>query len=410
MENKEFDLILKHGHVIDPKNGISKVMDVAISEGRIAAVRRRISAARAKQVVDVSGAYVTPGLIDIHVHVYPCGQLSGVSIVADGQSFSSGVTTMVDAGSSGAADFGRFKESVIDKSRTRILAFLNIVDIGMDLEREQDVSRMKPEIAAGIVNAYPDILVGIKAAHYWTRQPWDDAHPPWANVERALVAGELCQKPLMMDWWPRPPERTYAELILEKLRPGDIHTHVFAQQFPIIKDDGKVNEVMFQGQERGIIFDVGHGAGSFWFRNAVRAAKQGFLPNSISTDLHTGNAATGLVTNMLNVMNKFLNMDVPLEDVIKRSTEAPAQEVGHPELGNLDVGAEADIAVLQVRKGIFGFIDCGRAKMVGDRKIECLLTLRNGEIVFDPNGISMPEWERAPEAYWVRPQLQRVKK
>ncbi|MCD6520582.1 MAG: amidohydrolase/deacetylase family metallohydrolase [Anaerolineae bacterium] len=396
---EQFDILLKGGHVIDPKNNLSKKLDVAISQGKIAAVAENIPASKAQKVIDLSGLYVVPGLIDMHVHVYP--QHFQISIVADGQSFSSGVTTMVDAGSSGAANFGDFKERVIDKSKTRILAFLNVVDLGMGGDFEQDVSRMNPQIAAGIAKAYPELIVGIKVAHYWTWKPWDKDHQPWDNVERGVEAGELCGKPVMVDFWPRPPERSYADLILKKLRPGDIHTHVFAQQFPIIDESGKVNKVLFQARERGIIFDVGHGAASFWFRNAVPAVKQGFIPDSISTDLHTGNAANGLVTNILNVMSKFLNMGLSLEDVISRATLAPAREIGHPELGNLDVGAEADVAVLRLQEGQFSFIDCGKARMDGTKKLECVLTLRKGEIVFDPGGLSMPAWEEAPEDYWI---------
>lgn len=393
-----FDLILKGGHVLDPRNNISRVMDVAVKGGKIARLAEGIPPSAGDTVVDVSHLYVVPGLIDMHVHLDPRYFPGG--IVADGQSFSSGITTMVDAGSIGAANFGDFKEQVIDKSKTRVLAFLNVVDLGMGGPHEQDVSRMVPEVAAGVAQAYPDLIVGIKVAHYWTRQPYDAEHGPWDNVDRGVEAGRLCEKPLMVDFWPRP-ERTYAELILEKMRPGDIHTHVFAQQFPIIDDDGKVNDILFQAQERGVIFDVGHGGGSFWFRNAVRAVEQGFAPDSISTDLHTGNVANGLVTNVLNVMSKFLNMGLDLEDVIEKATDAPAREIGHPELGSLDVGAWADIAVLALEKGDFGFIDCGRAKMRGDRKLRCVLTVHDGDIVYDPEGLSMPLWEEAPSDYWV---------
>lgn len=393
-----FDLVLKGGHVIDPKSDISEAMDVAVKDGRIARLGKDMPCSRAGEVVDVSGLHVTPGLIDIHVHLDPRYFPGGV--VADGQSFSSGVTTMVDAGSTGATEFGDFKEQVIDKSKTRVLAFLNVVDLGMGGEWEQDVGRMAAETAGGVARAYPDLIVGVKAAHYWTWQPYDQDHGPWDNVDRALEAGEICRKPLMVDFWPRP-ERPYEELILEKLRPGDIHTHVFAQQFPIIDEDERVNRALFQAQERGVVFDVGHGEGSFWFRNAVRAVRQGFIPNSISTDLHTGNAANGLVIDLLNVMSKFLNMGLTLEDVIGRATVAPAREIGHPELGGLDVGAEADIAVLELQEGRFGFIDCGGAKMIGDRRLRCVLTLRGGEIVHDPEGLSMPRWEEAPESYWV---------
>jgi len=397
-ESKPFDLLLKGGHVIDPKNGLSATRDVAVLDGRIAAVGSDLKGP-ATTTVDVSGLYVTPGLIDMHVHVDTAHGFRG-SVEADGQSFSSGVTTMVDAGSAGSANFGEFKVRLIDSARTRILAYLNVVDLGMGGDYEQDVSRMNPVAAAGVAQAYPDLIVGIKGAHYWTRLPWDDAHRPWDNVDRGLEAGELCGKPLMIDFWPRP-ERPYEDLILKKLRPGDIHTHVFAQQFPIILDDGQVNPALFEAQERGVILDVGHGAGSFWFRNAVRAVRGGFMPNSISTDLHTGNAATGLVTNIANVMSKFLSMGVSLEDVIRLTTLTPAQEIGHPELGTLDVGAEADIAVFQLQTGEFAYTDCGRAKMLGNRRLRPMLTVRAGKIAFDPEGLSMPLWEEAPPEYWV---------
>jgi len=398
--DREFDLVLKNGHVIDPKNSISKKMDVGIADGLIASVAEDIPPSKAEKVVDVAGAYVTPGLIDMHVHVYP--QCVSLGLVADGQSFSSGITTMVDAGTIGAANFGEFKELVIDRSRTRVLAFLNVVDLGMGGAYEQDVSRMDPEIAAGVAEAYPDHIVGIKIAHYWTHQPYDADHQPWDSVDRGVAAGKLCNKPLMVDFWPRP-ERPYADLILKKMRPGDIHTHVFAQQFPIIKEDGKINEIMFEAQKRGVILDVGHGGGSFWFRNAVRAVEQGFIPDSISTDLHRGNAANGIVTNLLCVMNKFLNMGLSVDDVVMRATVAPAREIGHPELGTLDVGAEADVAVLKLHTGAFSFIDCGRAKLKGDKKLECVLTFRRGQVAYDPSGMTMPEWQDAPERYWKLP-------
>jgi dihydroorotase len=224
-------------------------------------------------------------------------------------------------------------------------------------------------------------------------------------VERAVEAGELCGKPVMVDFWPRPPERPYPDLILKKLRPGDIHTHIFARQFPIVDTNNKVYEYLYQAQDRGIIFDLGHGAGSFWFRNAVPALKDGFAPDSISTDLHMGNI-NGPVVSMINTMSKCLSMGMPLQEVIMRSTVAPAQEIAHPELGTLSVGAEADIAVIRHLEGSFGFSDCGRARMIGKEKLECVMTLRAGEIVYDPTGLSMPQWENAPEFYWEIPNFQ----
>ena len=394
----QFDLLLKGGQVIDPKRGTTRIADVAISGSRIALVDKDIPPARAKKVLAVGGYYVTPGLIDMHVHVYPSH--FDLGLVADAHSFRSGVTTMVDAGSGGVANFLDFKERVVDKSRTRVLVYLNVVDNGMGGDWEQDVSRMVSEATAALARAYPELIVGIKAAHYWTSKPWDATHAPWDNVERAVRAGELCQKPIMVDFWPRPPERSYADLILHKMRPGDIHTHVFGQHFPIIDEAGIVNPVLFQARKRGLIFDVGHGAGSFWFRHAVRAIAQGFIPDSISTDLHIKNV-NGPVLNTLTTMSKFLSMGLPLQEVIYRTTLTPAQEIGHPELGTLDVGAEADVAVIALLEGDFVFTDCGKAKMCGNKRLECVLTVRRGEIVYDPQGLSMPEWEKAPAEYWA---------
>lgn len=397
-----YDILLKNGHVIDPLNHIDRKMDVAITAQKVAAVEADINPALAKQTVDVTGRYVTPGILDIHVHVYHTREPEGLSVMADSHSFRSGVTTMVDTGTAGAKHFLHFKRTVIDQVKTRVFAYVNIVDLGMIGDFEQDIRTMDPELCAATVLMYPDLCVGVKTAHYWTRLPWDAEHPPWAAVDRAVEAGNLCKKPVMVDFWPRPPERSYQELILEKMRPGDIHTHVYAQQFPVLDEHGKPNRFLFEARERGVIFDVGHGAGSFWFRNAYPAMQNGFSPDSISTDLHTRNVH-GVVVDMQTTMSKILNCGMPLQEVIYRSTVTPAQEIGHPELGHLSVGAEADVAVFNLLEGDFTFVDCGRAKMKGDRKFECVMTLRAGEIVFDPSGLSMPEWPDAPEAYWKLP-------
>lgn len=397
-----YDILLKNGHVIDPLNNIDRKMDVAITAQKVAAVEADINPALAKQTVDVTGRYVTPGILDIHVHVYHTREPEGLSVMADAHSFRSGVTTMVDTGTAGAKHFLHFKRTVIDQVKTRVFAYVNIVDLGMIGDFEQDIRTMDPELCAATVLMYPDLCVGVKTAHYWTRLPWDAEHQPWAAVDRAVAAGNLCKKPVMVDFWPRPPERSYQELILEKMRPGDIHTHVYAQQFPVLDDNGKPNRFLFEARARGVIFDVGHGAGSFWFRNAYPAMQNGFSPDSISTDLHTRNVH-GVVVDMQTTMSKILNCGMPLQEVIYRSTVTPAQEIGHPELGHLSVGAEADVAVFNLLEGDFTFVDCGRAKMKGDRKFECVMTLRAGEIVFDPSGLSMPEWPDAPEAYWKLP-------
>jgi len=223
---------------------------------------------------------------------------------------------------------------------------------------------------------------------------------PWAAVDRAIECGNLANVPVMFDFWPRP-ERTYEDL-LKKMRPGDIHTHVFAQQFPILLADGKINPALAEARARGVIFDVGHGAGSFWFRNAVPAFKQGFIPDSMSTDLHTGDYD---VVSMTNVMSKFLAMGAPLTDVIRRSTVNPAAEIRRTELGTLSVGKAADIAVLELMKGQFGYIDCGVARMDGNVRLQALMTIVAGRILYDPSGLSMVQWEKARPQYFNNPAL-----
>jgi dihydroorotase len=207
----------------------------------------------------------------------------------------------------------------------------------------------------------------------------------------------------MVDFWPRPPERSYPDLILNKLRPGDIHTHVFAQQFPIVAPDGKLFEHLFRARARGVRFDLGHGAGSFWFRNAVPALEQGFAPDTISTDFHMGNV-NGPVVNMAKTMSKYLAMGMPLRDVVERSTTAPAMLVGHPELGTLSPGTEADVSVFRLDEGRFGCADCGRTRIEGTHNLACALTVRAGRVVFDPSGLTMPPWRDAPPAYWMTPE------
>jgi len=383
-------LLLKGGHVIDGKNHINAVRDVAVADGRIAAVSPDIPAAKAAKVVDVSGLYVTPGLVDMHAHVYAgTGQRGAYcgdnSVYPDGFTFRTGVTTVVDAGSSGWRNFPDFKDRVIDRSHTRVLAFLNIVGAGMAGKVEQDVEQMDPKAAAEQAMRYRDIIVGIKTAHY--------AGPEWTAVERAVEAGTLANIPVMVDFGTFRPERPFQDLVLKKLRPGDIYTHMYLSWVPMLDDSGRVLPYLFEARRRGVIFDVGHGGGSFLFRQAVPAMRQGFGPDSISTDLHIGSMNAGM-KDMLNVMSKFLNMGMPLDEVILRSTWTPAREIKHEELGNLSVGAAADVAVLRVEEGHFGFVDTYGARLRGTRKLECELTVRNGRVVWDLNGITREDWDK----------------
>ena len=393
---QKYDLLLKGGHVIDPRNRISAVRDVAIANGKIAAVAANINPADALKVVDASGYYVTPGLVDIHVHVYAGtgerGSYAGDnSLYPDGFTLRAGVTTIVDAGSSGWRSFDDFKQRIIDRSRTRVLAFLNIVGYGMRGDTfEQNLQDMEARPTADMALRHKGLIVGIKTAHY--------AGPEWAPVERAVEAGTTANIPVMVDFGSNRPERPMAELVTRKLRPGDIYTHAYSGLRNELDESGRVNPGMWEGRKRGVIFDVGHGGGSFAWRIAVPALKEGFLPDSISTDLHIGSMNSGM-KDMLNVMDKFLAMGMSLDDVVLRSTWNPAREIRHEDLGHLSVGAPADIVVLRLENGNFGFVDMYGARFRGTQKLTCELTLRDGKVVYDLNGMTRPDWTTLPRDY-----------
>ena len=386
-----YDLLLKGGHAIDRKNGISAVRDVAILEGKVAAVSAGIPAAQAKKVVNVAGLYVTPGLIDIHAHVFSGeggGMLAGGhgSIHPDSFAFRVGVTTVVDSGSSGRRNFAQFKRTVVDRARTRVLVFLNILGVGMPGDdMEQDVSDMDAKAAAELALANRDTIVGIKVGHY--------RGPDWVPVERGVEAGTIAKIPVMVDFGAFRPERPFQQLVLEKLRPGDIYTHAFYGPVPILDEKGRLLPYLFEARKRGVLFDVGHGGAAMIFRQAVPAVRQGFPPDSISTDVHSGSLMAGM-KDMLNVMSKFLNMGMTLDDVVLRSTWNPAREIQRQELGHLSVGATADIAVLRLEKGDFGFVDSWGARMAGNRRLTCELTVRSGRVVYDLNGTTRENWEK----------------
>jgi dihydroorotase len=387
MYAQEYDLLFKGGHVIDPKNKISARRDVAIKDGHIAAVETDIPAAKAAKTVNVAGLYVTPGLVDLHVHAYAGTgtEYTGPSSVRpDDHSFRSGVTTVVDAGSSGWRNFEDFKKLIIDNSRTRVLAMLNIVGAGMAGIPEQNLQDMDPAKAAEMVAKYKSIIVGIKTAHY--------AGPEWTPVENAVKAGEIAHIPVMVDFGQFRTERPFEDLVTKKLRPGDIYTHFFLSSVPMLDDAGKLRPYLFEARKRGVIFDVGHGGGSFLFRQAVPAIKQGFLPDSISTDLHIGSMNGGMMT-MLTTLSKFLNIGMTLDDVILRATWNPAREIQRQDLGHLSVGAPADIAVLRLAKGNFGFVDVNGARMQGTQKLEGELTTKDGKVIWDYNGMTRSDWK-----------------
>jgi dihydroorotase len=372
-----YDLILKGGHLIDPKNNIDTPNQVAIKDGKIAAIAPDLPDT-ATQIIDVSGLYITPGLIDIHMHAY--GGFNAW-LFPDPHYLNTGTTTVVDTGSAGWQDFENFKDTIMDNSVTRVLAFLNIAGGGMTGAPEQDTNGMSARRCADTILQYPQHLVGTKSAHF--------GGLGWESTGGAIEAARLSNSITMVDFSPKP-ERTYAEM-LARFSPGDIHTHVYSTRTTLLNDQQQVNDYAWQARQRGIIFDTGHGNQSFYFHIAVPAMQQGFPPDTISTDLHRRSRLLSNAT-MDTTMSKFLALGMPLQEVIYRSTWRPAEVIRRPDLGHLSVGAEADLAVLDVLEGDFKFVDSTRSHFPGRHKLQCHMTLRAGEVVWDMHGRSFPLW------------------
>jgi len=390
--SQPYSIVIKDGHVIDPKNNIDGIMDVAISNGKIALVGKNIDTKQAAQVVNAKGFYVTPGLIDIHSHNFfgtePDHYLSNglVALPPDGFTFRSGVTTVVDAGGAGWKSFSTFKKNVIDNSQTRVLSFLNIVGEGMrGGAYEQNTSDMDGKMTGLVAKANPGVVVGVKVAHYVGYE--------WTPVDRAVEAGNLANIPVMIDFGGSTPPLPIEELFMKHLRPGDIFTHCFGHlktREAIV--DEKTNDLkpfVWEARKRGIVFDVGYGGISFAFDQAIPAIKKGFYPNSISTDLH-GGSMNDAMKDELTCMSKFLAIGMPFNEVIKAATWNPAQEIKREDLGHLSVGAEADLAIFNLRTGKFGLFDYTGYKIEADKKFECEMTIRAGKIVYDLDGIANP--------------------
>ena len=394
--SQTYSIVIKEGHVIDPKNNIDGVMDIAIQDGKIVQVAKNIDAKQAAQVVNAKGFYVTPGLIDIHTHNFVGTNLDQAymngpaGVIPDGFTFRSGVTTIVDAGSSGWRTFPEFKKNIIDRSQTRVLAFLNIVGEGMRGSfYEQDVTDMDAKLAAIVARSNRKDIVGIKLAHYVGHE--------WTAADRAAEAGRNADIPVMIDFGGSKPPLSIEELFFKHLRPGDIFTHCYAQldtrEFIVDTITKQVKPFVIEAQKKGIIFDVGYGGISFSFSQAIPAIKNGFYPNSISTDLHTG-SMNNAMKDQLSVMSKFLVMGMNLQSIIKASTWNPAREIRREELGHLSVGAIADVTILNVREGKFGYFDYTGYKIEGKKKLECEMTIKGGKIVYDLNGIASPVFVR----------------
>ena len=388
--SQEIDLLIKGGHVIDARNRIDAKIDVAIADGRILKVARNIPVDNARKVIDASSCYVAPGLIDPHTHVF-VGSKSGFadgfsSVSPDDITLKAGITTVVDAGTSGWRNFPVFKEQVIDRSTTRVLSFLNIAGSGMTgYPSEDNVNDMDVRMTAQVIGQYPDIIVGVKIGHY--------RGSDWTPFDQALEAGRVADVPLMVECHlPLLP----LEGILERMRPGDIYTHTYCRASDrecLLDDDLMIRPYVLEALQKGVRFDVGHGGGMFHFDIAVPALEQGLLPSSFGSDLHRYSMNSGM-KDMLDIMSKFLNMGMDLKDIVSRATWSSALSIKREDLGNLSEGAVADVVVLSIREGEFGFIDTKRNKLTGTKKLEAELTIREGKVVWDLNGMAANEWKK----------------
>jgi len=388
-QTQAYNIVIKGGHVIDPKNNIDGLMDIAVRDGKIALVARNIDATGALQVVDATGMYVTPGLIDMHAHAHQRG-MGPNPIPIDGFSFRSGVTTAVDAGTTGWRTFPEFKRRVIDVSQTRVLAFLNIVGEGLRGDPfQQNIRDMLVAPAVECARNNPDIIVGFKLAHF--------VGYDWTPIQRATEAGRIMNMPFMIDLGSSTPPLPLDSLFLHYLNPGDIYTHVYGGNPNIgtgggrqaIVLDGQLRPFMQAARDRGIYFDVGHGGSSFFYPVAIPATQAGFFPDVIGTDLNAS-AMNGSMMNILICMDKMMALGMDLKGVITANTWNPARIIKRTDLGHLSVGAEADIAILGMRTGKFGLLDGRGVRMETNTKLECEMTIRAGRIVYDLNGIAVP--------------------
>lgn len=396
---QNYNIVIKGGHVVDPKNNIDEILDIAIKDGKIAKVARNIDPDEGIQCVNAKGFYVVPGIIDMHVHVFHGNNLNQEymdgpnSVPPDGFTFRVGVTTVVDAGCAGWRTFDTFKRQTIDRSKTRVLAFLNIVGEGMrGGPFEQNILDMNPKRTADFARKYSDDIVGIKLAHYSGRD--------WTPVKLAEEASLLADIPLMVDFGSANPALSLDTLFMQVFRPGDIYTHCFGGspetgetrpggREAIVNTKGELKPYVWKARERGILFDVGYGGSSFNYFQAIPAVKAGFYPDFISTDLHIGSMNSSM-KDILSIMSKFLLMGMDFNSVIKSVTWDPARTLKREDLGNLSEGSEADVAILSMRKGKFGFWDRNGYKMEGKRKFECEMTIKGGQIVYDLNGLAEP--------------------
>src|SRR6266851_4612286 len=362
-----FDLVLRGGRVIDPSQKLDAVTDVAFATGKVVRVGTELSVDPGTDVRDVSGYIVTPGLIDLHTHVY----WGGTSLGIDAEDFCrrSGVTTAVDTGSAGPGNFLGFRKHVIERSEVRILAYLHVSFAGIYafsprvmVGESEDIRLMAPIDAVEVANANRDIIVGIKV-RVGARASGRSGTAP---LDIALQAAEEAGMPLMAHIDDPPP--SYEEVIA-RLRPGDILTHAF-RPFPNspATAQGTVKRAVSEARRRGVLFDIGHGKGSFAFKTARAMLSNGFFPDTISSDVHAL-CIDGPAFDQVTTLSKFLCLGMPLTDVIAASTVNAAFALKRPELGSLRPGSVGDATILSVKDGRFDYVDVVGEDLMGDLRI-----------------------------------------
>jgi dihydroorotase len=361
------DLVLRGGRVIDPSQGLDRVCDVGFSNGKVAAIGENLKSDASTVVRDVTGLIVAPGLIDLHTHVY----WGGTSLGIDAEDFcrTSGVTTAVDTGSAGPGNFMGFRRHVIERSQVRILAYLHVSHAGIYgfsntvmVGESEDIRLMDPVTAASVADANRDVIVGIKV-RVGRHASGDQGTAP---LGIALQVAEETGLPLMAHIDEPPP--SYEEVI-DRLRPGDVLTHAF-RPFPNAPctAQGTVKPAVLAARRRGVLFDIGHGMGSFAFKTARAMLANGFPPDTISSDVHAL-CINGPAFDQVTTMSKFLCLGMSLPDVIKASTETAAFALKRPELGSLKPGSAGDATILSVDEGEFDYVDVVGEHMIGDRRI-----------------------------------------
>jgi dihydroorotase len=362
-----YDLILKGGHVIDPSQKIDGIMDVAFRDGKAAACKPNLTGDQGTEVRDVSGYIVTPGLIDMHTHVY----WGGTSLGIDPDAFcrTSGVTTSVDTGSAGPGNWLGFRKHVIERSQARVLAYLHVSFAGIFgfsktvmVGESEDVRLMAPAECAEVAAANRDLVVGIKV-RVGRHSSGDQGSAP-LNI--ALQVADEVGMPLMCHIDHPPP--SYEEVI-GMLRPGDVLTHAF-RPFPNAPctAQGTVKQAVLDARRRGVLFDIGHGKGSFSFKTARAMMANGFYPDTISSDVHTL-CIDGPAFDLVTTMSKFLCMGMSLPDVVAATTVNAGMMLQRPEYGSLKPGSLGDATILSVREGKHDYVDVTGEHLMGDRRI-----------------------------------------